>query len=261
MSLYFINYEISGYNGEIWFNGAPLNTCYGEFSKNAIQVNHWIIDGDNLVRFNIESLASGKQPEDHIPREGIESIEMALCEGPGDEAPGSGEYFEGANLRWPLPKSCSLPFALEVTGRIRSPFPTWRWQAAEVLRQDTNTLDSAAAYVAEIHRVLVAKEMQRLEQMADVIFEEVSLAFGADPVTSREEFRGFYSRLFADPDYRPAPLDPTEYAFRYCCGNRLLEIRNKGEVPTLRQFGYENDGGWFLPIFLGREKGRWEVLR
>ena len=263
MQLYFVQVEIDGYVAEVFFNGAPLIGSPSGTKHSLIQVNHWLIDGSNAIEVLVRQVRPRRQ--ESAAETFVDNSSLTVFFGQGDESHLSCETpFEVLTslVETTLPgDERSLPYTVRAVAGVKSPFPVWRWQRSERLPATDDMLRGAIAFVANVYGIVAARDLARLEELAAVTFEEIAPAYRYSPDTARAEFRKSYQWLFSQPNFALAPLDPHEIDFRSCCEGRLLDVRTRGGEAAVRQQGMETNGGWFLPLMIGKVDGRWAILR
>ncbi len=251
--MFFIPMRISGYVTEVRLNGAPMLGSPQGYKRNVVQVNQWIIHGDNVLEVRVT--AEGPTALAGEPR----TLDVALGEGDPENIPGEEPYRRWAVI--PPLQPGSLPQTLRATCRLEPPFPRWRWQDAEPVTLDAETRRGVTDYVVKLYQIVERRDLDQLEAEVALALSEVMPVYGTPFPEARDQFRRAYAGIFARADFALAPLRPEEGVWRQACGGRLVTVETPTGASPVRALTYDAQGGWAVPFWLGRLDRRWQQLR
>lgn len=255
MRIYFADFHARGCVAEAFVNGGPIATSRNGFIRNRIQVTHWIVDGINTVSATVRTLM--QDSGDDLPL-----LSLRLCRGTERSLTQDDEFELLAEVTVTQPPvDRPAPFEMTATCSIYSEFRRWLWQDASVLTPSVAVEQEAAQFLREVHGAVERRDLDALETIVAVTFEEVAPAYDYAENVARAEFRKSYDKIFGSKSFGVRPLKPDEYRFRYCCGNRLIELCDKDSTALIRSHTFDQSGGWFLPLFIGWQAGQWKALR
>lgn len=133
----------------------------------------------------------------------------------------------------------------------------WAWQDAAPF--GPADADDALAVVIEAHRALAGKDAGALDALTALKTEELARALDVPAAELAEDQRDHYEKLFAAPDFRVAPLDPTRVRFAAGAEGRLVRALDADGGPPLRAVAHGKRVA--LGLTLSRVAGAMRVVR
>lgn len=163
--------------------------------------------------------------------------------------------FEGDGL------ARSFPHLLSREVTIASPFPRWRWERAEPLREGPRLTDEVMNFVADYRLALSRRDLVRHNAMSALLHEEMCAAFGSDPARRLETINRFLRDLWGRADWAMEPIDADDLDIRLCADGRLVQCLTRTWDDPIRSNADAGGGRLSVSMFLGRIDGRLQWLR
>jgi hypothetical protein len=277
--VYYLNVSINGYDAEVFVNGAPILTSTAAYPCIAFPtVSEWMASGENEIKVVISGVAPPPSPPPKLPGEeegfverlpdrGAElspsRVKVALCQGEMGTLPELGQEDVLGTLEWSPPGGGAPPLPAVATLRreVSHPYGRWSWQDADPISLDRATVEEITGVVRSIHAAMAARRVEPLADLMDIKFDEVGRCYDLSPEEAEEKMAMGFEDIFETEGWDVADLNPDELDLRLCCGDRVVEVRNKDGRPSIRQREPIDEGDWAMPIFLARHAGRFVVVR
>jgi hypothetical protein len=249
---------------ELWLNDIPLQRLAPDRSHNvSIPAHLYLLEGQNTLEILVDpgpmpSLA--RQANPGASPTGTATARLA--------AYNVGEFTGDANAQILLEVSWDsaaakpgpYPRSVQAASNLGPMFGRWDWEAAERLKLEAATIDSAAGVIESIRASLAAGDPDVLLRLAAGKFANAARAFPARPFNALvEQFRRVVVRDSAASGWSLPKLDRSQLDFRLAAGGRVLECINRDWHPTLRTVALSDGYPKYYPMLLCRLNGRWQV--
>jgi hypothetical protein len=133
----------------------------------------------------------------------------------------------------------------------------WAWQDASPFGPADE--GDALALLLDLHRALAARDGAALDALTELKTGELARALDVPADELRDDQREHYEKLFAAPDYRVGPVDPTAARFAPSDDGRLVRVLAPDGGPPLR--GVANGRRFALGVTVSRVGGAMRVVR
>jgi len=92
-------------------------------------------------------------------------------------------------------------------------------------------------------------------------YVEVARAYGLDPEVRAGIFHRVLQENSTDEDWLFETPEDDEWSFRLCAGDRVVECLARDWTPLIKGIRVPGKGRFLYPMFVGREKGQWVIVR
>ena len=251
--LYSVDLYVSGYECTVRLNGYGIVVEAEEPRFDQFPANPWIINGENSLEVEVHGLVDDSEGRRIFVQLKVERDPIDGQLGEGDvEILGELELDEFEI------EEDELPMFYRGTFDHQSPLGRWAWQDADILKADAASGEALGELISGVHDMVAAKDLDGILDLMAIPIEERGQAYGVGSAAVRQELRECYEDLFDDEDFALVPLDPSAFAPRSHCGDRLLELVQEDGEAMIRQD--HDDEYWTLALLVGQVDGQWVVL-
>ena len=250
---------------EVYVNGIPMRRSLFSQPFNSITAHQYLIDGANEIELVIfpgstpSQARLGKQEHDVT---GVYA-EARLVKYPVGVYPRdpSGEVLTKITWHGQTNEKEVFPKIVSMKSDLGPMFGRWIWQDSEKLVLNKHTMDEITKYVKEFHSAFLKGDGRNILNSGKMRFDAVYRAY---PGRNREnddalDLRDIKERQ-DNPAWKVTPLNPTQFDFRLCAGNRLVEIVNKDWKPTIRGIFEDTGEEYSYRMFLSRINGKFHMV-
>ena len=249
---------------EVVLNSIPLKRMDSKQQKFFTTVAHsFLIQGRNkleLVVFPGPSPTRARQGAQPRQTAGASARARLVRFNVGDFADDeSGETL--LETKWIGGQPAELyPAVIEAAGEVESDFGDWSWQNSDFLALPRDGRP-ATEIIRVVHKAFREGQPQPILDLARVFLEEENRALPAYKEGELAEGLSKNISENAGRDNWVADLNETKFDLRLCADNHLIECVDADWQPLVRTTPQANGDEYPFPMFLGRRRGEWLILR
>ena len=153
----------------------------------------------------------------------------------------------------------AFPRVLKTDALVNSNFGGWSWQSSEVLALPRD-LRPVTEILHFIHKAFSDGQPDSIIKLARVFLDEETRSL---PAYAPGELAASLSKSISENAGRNwvAELNEPLFDLRLCAENRLIECLDRNWQPRIRTKPQANGDEYKLPLFLGRMRGEWLIIR
>jgi hypothetical protein len=248
---------------ELYVNGFPVGRIGGNLQPyTSAPIPEYLIEGKNKLE-----VVLGAGPTPSVCRTGaaacptsdatmIARARIARFKDGEMTGPERGETL--AELLWTGENEDDLPKVISTTVDLGHLFGEWKWQSAEPLTLDDETVKSAIAFIKLIQKNYSDCNAEEIAKVAGFKHAETMVAYPAYGSFDLEAMFIDELKQMADhPQWKPDDLPVDQYDLRLIADGRLIEAIGKDWRPIVRMA----EGDFGFPLIIGRVDGEWQILR
>ena len=262
--------SVEGCRAEFWMNDIPVIRLNEGAGFAGLPINHLLIEGENELEM---VLFHGNLPPlsklGSIPPEGPESVQptqsasVSLCRYPFGAAVGGPDRVELFRQEWKPTEEMevSVPFTVKGTCEPDAGVPRWRWQDADPLELDRDTVVDLVEFLETMRASIEEGDPEPFLEKSAIRLEDIAEAFGNEPSEKADLIRRVIPQDVDNEGFGLDPLDPAMFSFRLCGGGSLVEAIGMDWAPLIRG-GPDSQGNPIAyDMVLARFDGEWAIVR
>lgn len=182
--------------------------------------------------------------------------------------------FDGSGERL-IQVAWSAKKELDRLAAAHAPFPRWvridrnfgqvfgplHWQSADPLKLDDATRSGARQFVLQVRQAIEEGQADPVLNASQQRFEEVAQAYAISAKERAAMFRQLLSTQSPKPEWMFETPEDEDFSLRLAAEARLIECTGPDWLPIVRGVKNPETGRFMYPMFIGRAKGRWLIMR
>ena len=250
---------------EAYVNGIPMWRSLFDQPFNSVSAHEYLIDGVNKLELVVfpgptPSIARTEQQERDSTGVYAEArlVKYLIDVYPGDQ---SGEVLTRVVWQGQDNKKEVFPKIVTEKTDLGPMFGRWVWQDAEKLVLNKQTMDEITKYIKNFHQAFSAGDGKFILNLAKMSQDATYRAY---PGRDREEddaldLQDFQKRK-ENPAWKVSPLNFTQFDFRLCAEDRIVEVINKDWKPTIRGVFQDTGRDYSYSMLLSRINGQFHMV-
>ncbi len=165
--------------------------------------------------------------------------------------------------------------ALEALAKEKQPFPMWirkkkdlgpmwgpmHWQEGDKLKPNDKTFADAREFISIVRLSIENGEADPVLDKSKTKYEEVSKVYGIDGNERAAIFKKILNEHAGTPEWLFETTEDDEYSLRMVADHRMIECVNTDWGPSIRGVPVPEKGAFLYPMFIGKVKGDWIIMR
>ena len=250
---------------ELYVNGIPMRKSLLSQPFNSISAHQYLIDGVNEIELVIFPGPTPSQVRiGHYEKDSAGIFaETKLVKYLVDVYPRdtSGELLVKTMWQGESNNKEIFPKIVKAKADLGHMFGRWPWQDAEKLELNKQTTNEIVEYVKAFHKAFTAGDGKQILSLAKMRLDAAYRAYpGADREHESSLFINDVEERKNNPAWKVTPLNPTQFDFRLCAGDRMVEIVNKDWKPTIRGIFEDTGEEYSYRMFLSRINGKFHMV-
>lgn len=248
---------------EFYFNDVPVRKMDQGETFHSLNAHHLLLDGENTLEILINpgpSPSKARQPcireVTGQPKACVKLVKYPVGAYPGDTS--HGEIIMQLNWEYDESRDQSLEYPLSKSygKNLGEMFGPWLWQQCELIDLPKEAID-LERLVKQLYVAFVQGDAEKVVAFCEPSLKDIGRALPAyGEAEFREDMKADIGSNRAE-NFDSSAYDAEQVDLRVCGAGKLVQLIDKNWLHTLRTPVDNVDDQYELPLFIGKQNGKW----